>query len=376
MKILHVYKDYYPPVKGGIECHLNLLLNGLKGKGVDVQVLVANTSHRSQVEKHNGITVSKAPQLGRFYSAPLTPTFYCHLNRLGQAADIIHFHHPNPTAEFSYFFSNLKKKLVVTYHSDIIRQDKLGKLYSPFRKRFLEAADRIIATSPDYIQTSKVLNAFKDKCTVIPLGIDVKRFSANSDGPRIEKIKNENGNIPLILFVGRFRHYKGLHYLIPAMEKVKARLLLIGVGPEEQRLRSLVATHHLDDKIHFLGELTDEAVNAYYKACDVFVLPSHLRSEAFGMVQVEAMCCGKPVICAELGTGTSFVNINQQTGITIQPDNVTALSDAINYLVNNPEMRVRLGSCGCTRVKEMFSAEKMVRKTLELYKDVLKLNDH
>ncbi len=376
MKVLHVYKDYYPPVKGGIECHLNLLANGLKAEGVDVQVLVSNTSNKFRIDTDNGIKIIKAPQWGRFYSAPLTSTFNWHLRRFGKDADIIHFHHPNPTAEFSYFFTNLRKKVIVTYHSDIIRQDRLGKIYSPFRKRFLRSAHRIIATSPDYIDTSDVLKQFKDKCTVIPLGINIERFCANNDLSKIEKIRRDNGNIPLILFVGRFRYYKGLHLLIPAMKDVQAKLILIGNGPEEQRLRRLVDRNQLNDKIRFLGELPDDDVNSYYKACDIFVLPSHLRSEAFGMVQVEAMCCGKPIICTELGTGTCFVNINQQTGITIRPGSVTALSEAINYLVDNPEMRVRLGSCGCTRVKQMFSAEKMVRKTLELYIDVQKQNDH
>jgi glycosyltransferase involved in cell wall biosynthesis len=315
MKILHVYKDYYPPVKGGIECHINLLTNGLRAKGIDVQVLVSNTKNRFQIDRFNGVMVAKVPQLGRFYSAPLTPTFHRYLKRYGKAADIIHFHHPNPTAEFSYFFTNLNKKLIVTYHSDIIRQDKLGKLYSPFRKMFLEKTDRIIATSPNYIQSSTVLKGFKHKCTVIPLGTDIERFLSDTDSTQIKKIKRENGPTPLILFVGCFRYYKGLHLLISAMKDVPAKLFLIGSGPEEFRLRNLVEKKSLDRKIFFLGELPDAEVNLYYQACDIFVLPSHLRSEAFGMVQLEAMCCRKPVISTELGTGTSFVNINQQTGI-------------------------------------------------------------
>ena len=153
LKILHVYKDYYPPVKGGIECHLNLLANGLMKNGIDVQVLISNTANKYEQEVFNGIKVLKAPQLGRFYSAPLTPSFHFYLQKLGKHADIIHFHHPNPTAEFSYFFTNLNKKMVVTYHSDIIRQDKLGRVYAPFRKFFLQLSDRIIATSPNYIET-------------------------------------------------------------------------------------------------------------------------------------------------------------------------------------------------------------------------------
>jgi glycosyltransferase involved in cell wall biosynthesis len=177
LNILHVYKDYYPPVKGGIECHINLLANGLRAKGVDVQVLVSNKNNKLQIDQINGITVTKAPQWGRFYSAPLTPTFHCYLKRFGKTADIIHFHHPNPTAELCYFLTNFNnKKIIVTYHSDIIRQDKLGKLYSPFRKMLLEKSDRIIATSPNYIQSSKVLKDFKHKCTVIPLGTDIQKI--------------------------------------------------------------------------------------------------------------------------------------------------------------------------------------------------------
>jgi rhamnosyl/mannosyltransferase len=371
LKILYVYKDYYPPVKGGIESHINLLANGLRAKGIDVQVLVSNTKNRFQVDRFNGIMVAKAPQLGRFYSAPLTPTFHRYLKRYGKAADIIHFHHPNPTAEFSHFFTCLRKKIIVTYHSDIIRQDKLGKLYSPFRKMFLEKTDRIIATSPNYIQTSNVLNHFKGKCTVIPLGIDLDRFISKKDIPQVKQIKGKYGNKTIILFVGRFRHYKGLKFLISAMKEIDAHLLLIGTGPEEQRLKNMVEKYHLGNKIFFLGELSDDEVNAYYKACDIFVLPSHLRSEAFGLVQVEAMCCGKPVISTELGTGTSFVNIDGQTGITVNPGNSDSLSIAIQYLIDNPEERLTLGINGYNRVKKMFTADKMIKKTIQLYEDVI-----
>ena len=371
MKILQVYKDFYPPVKGGIESHLNLLTYGLKNSGVDVKVLVSSTSNRFEEDKYEGIRIIKVPQLGRFYSAPLTPAFHRYLKRYGSNVDIIHFHHPNPTAELSYFLTNLNKKIIVTYHSDIIRQDKLGKLYSPFRKMFLEKTDRIIATSPNYIQSSNVLKCFKHKCTVIPLGTDIQRFLSDNDSTQIEKIKRENGHKPLILFVGCLRYYKGLHLLISAMKDVQAKLLLIGAGPEGLRLRRLVERNNLSGKILFLGELPDQAVNAYYKACDIFVLPSHLRSEAFGLVQLEAMCCMKPLISTELGTGTSFVNINGKTGITVRPNDVIALSKAINYLIDHPEKRIQYGECGYQRVNQFFTAEKMVEKTIELYRKII-----
>jgi glycosyltransferase involved in cell wall biosynthesis len=261
--------------------------------------------------------------------------------------------------------------MVITYHSDIIRQDKLGKLYAPFRKIFLELSDKIIATSPNYIETSNVLKHFKHKCTVIPLGIDIERFCLNGNCPEVVRIKDRYKGQTLILFVGCFRYYKGLEFLVSAMKNVQAKLLLIGAGPEEPKLRRIVKKNRLNQKVQFLGELSDEEVNLYYKACDLFVLPSHLRSEAFGMVQLEAMCCGKPVISTELGTGTSFVNIDQETGIVVKPTDIASLSNALNCLIKNPEKRKSFGASGESRVKEMFSAETMVDSTLKLYEEVI-----
>jgi glycosyltransferase involved in cell wall biosynthesis len=247
----------------------------------------------------------------------------------------------------------------------------LGKLYSPFRKVFWKSTDRIIATSPNYIQTSNVLKDFKDKCTVIPLGIDIERFSSNKDTRQTNQIKGKYGNKTILLFVGRFRHYKGLNFLISAMKEIDAHLLLIGTGPEEQRLHNMVEKNHLGNKIFFLGELSDDEVNAYYKACDIFILPSHLRSEAFGLVQLEAMCCRKPVISTELGTGTSFVNINQETGLTVEPNNVKSLVTAIKYLKENPEKRIEFGECAHKRVLQLFTADRMVESTLKLYENLI-----
>lgn len=338
---------------------------------VDVDVLVSNTKIKLEINHIDGIRVIKAPEFGRISSAPTNFTFPFLLRKYGYDADLLHFHLPNPTAVLAYMVSGLKKPIIATYHSDIIRQDKLVKFYSPFRKLFLEFSDRIIATSPNYIRTSNVLKHFKHKCTVIPLGINIERFCVNSDKQNIQNIRKKNKNLPLILFVGCFRYYKGLEFVISAMKEVKAKLLLIGSGPEEKKLRSIVSCNNMGKKVHFLGELPDEEVNEYYKACDIFVLPSNLRSEAFGLVQLEAMCCSKPVISTELGTGTSFVNQDGQTGIVVQPNNISSLAKAINFLISNPDIRLTLGACGTTRVKQLFTASCMVNKTLKLYQEVL-----
>ena len=181
MKILQVYKDYYPPIKGGIEGHLNVLSRGLKQKGIEVEVLVSNRSARFEKDSIDGVQVTKAPQIGRFASAPLNLTFAYWLKKLGQDADLLHFHFPNPTGEISYLFSRLNKPVVVSYHSDIVRQKRLGKILEPLLKQFLNQTDVIITSSPNYLQTSEMLRHYRDKCTIIPYEIELSRFNVDNN---------------------------------------------------------------------------------------------------------------------------------------------------------------------------------------------------
>ena len=372
MKVLQIYKDYYPPVKGGIEGHINLLARGLKENGLEVQVLVSNTRNRLQKERIDGIKITKVPQLGRLSSAPINPSLHLWLHKLGQDADILHFHFPNPTAVMAYLLGRgLSAKLVVTYHSDIVRQKYLGRVFSPFMNLFLAKTDRILATSPNYIQQSKVLSGLKDKCVIIPLGIDVHRFDLASEHKNKLMNIQSRYNRPLILFVGRFRYYKGLHILIDAMQNVDADLLLIGAGPLEEQLQRQVTQTNLQNRVHFMGELSDEQVSLYLNCCDLFVLPSVFKSEAFGIVQLEAMACGKPVICSELGTGTSFVNQHRKTGLVVRPEDPEALSAGINSLLSDRDLRTEMGRAGRRRVIKHFTADMMIKDTIDLYRNLV-----
>jgi glycosyltransferase involved in cell wall biosynthesis len=374
VKVLHIYKDYYPPVVGGIERHINLLVNGLAGRGVAVEVLVSNTGINLERENVNGINVTKAPQLGRFASAPLNVTFPFLLRRLGRRADILHFHFPNPTGEFSYLVSGLRSKVVVSYHSDIVRQANLLKVYSPFLIRFLDRADVILASSPEYVRSSPVLNRFRHKCKVVPYGHRLT-VQGVTDGT-IEKsaaIRRTYGPA-VLLFIGKFRNYKGLHILIEAMKATEAKLLLIGSGPLEVELRRHVVEAGVGKKTFFLGELPDSEMVDYLQACDMLILPSNLRSEAFGLVQLEAMACGKPVVSTELGTGTSFANVHEETGLVIPPNDAGALTCAVNYLIENPGIRQKYGLAGMERVKKLFSVERMIDSVLSVYREMLVTN--
>lgn len=369
LRILQIYKDFDPPVKGGIEGHLNLLTRGFRQRGIDASVLVSNTTLFQKTESINGIPVFKVPQLTRLSSAPINPTLFWWFRKLANQYDIFHFHLPNPTAVVSYLLTGLKKKIVVTYHSDIVRQHQLAKLYAPFSNHFLDKADVIIATSPKYIQSSKVLNRYKGKCRVVPLGIDTARFNGNSGFALPTEKTRRKSDSPVILFVGKFRYYKGLEILIEAMKKIDGHLLIVGTGKPERKLKAQTSTAALRGKVTFLGEVSDEEVVVHLKSCDVLVLPSTLRSEAFGIVQLEAMACKKPVISTELETGTSYVNVHGETGLVVPPNDAAALARAIQNLLSDPGLGKEYGEAGARRVARLFSADKMVDSIIALYRE-------
>lgn len=371
MKVLQIYKDYYPPTQGGIERHVNLLANGLRQRGVAVTVLVSNTRPVYEDLEVNGIRVIKAPQLFRLFSAPVNTSMSFLLARIGCDADILHFHLPNPTADMAYLFSGLSgKKVVATYHSDIVRQQILNKLYIPFFRLFLNKADAIIVTSPNYMESSKYLQAYKNKCHVVPLGINIARFETECSNDVISNIRRHYGP-EIVLFIGKFRYYKGLDVLIRAMHKTRGNLLLIGSGPFEEQLRQLTSALEMKSRVFFLGERDDAEVNAFLKACDVFVLPSIFRSEAFGLTQLEAMACGKPVISTELGTGTSYVNQDNTTGIIVPPSDTAALAVSIDRLIADPDLCIKLGEAGSLRARKYFSEKRMIDSTMQVYQQIL-----
>ncbi len=369
MKILQIYKDYYPPIRGGIEGHINLLANGLQQRGHAVEVLVSNRKCRYETENIGGIRVTKVPQLNRLASAPLNYSLFFWIKKMGENADILHFHLPNPTSVLSFLISGLKTKVVATYHSDIVRQRRVVPFYRPFLRSFLNRVNRIIATSPNYIESSMILSQYRQKCRIVPLGIKLSRFQSLPDQQSSVEVLRQSHGQRLILFIGKFRYYKGLSVLIEAMRQVEGKLLLIGEGYLEKDLKKQAASNGLNGKINFLGELSDNEVDGFLRACDVFVLPSVERSEAYGIVQLEAMACGKPVICTELGTGTTYVNQHQKTGMVVEPNKPAALAHAINILLDRPELRSRFGQAGLERVQKYFSVDRMIDDLIAIYEN-------
>jgi len=366
MHIVHIYKNYWPIV-GGIENHIRLLAEGQAKAGHRVTVLVVNTAHRTTVEEMNGVQVIKAARLATAASTPLSIMLPLWLRRL--QPDVAHLHFPYPLGEVAQFLLGRAKATVLTYHSDIIRQKTLLRFYRPLMMRVLEGVSRIIATSPQYVASSEVLRRFRAKCVVIPFGIEQERFRI-PDGAGRQVLLSRYGPEPLILFVGVLRYYKGLTYLLQAMPQVKARLLIVGDGPMAPALREQARRLGLEDKVVFLGRVEDEALPAYYHAARVFVLPACERSEAFGLVQLEALASGVPIVSTELGTGTSYVNSHGESGFVVPPRDPQALAEAINRLIEDEALHARLAE-GARRRAALFEAERMIAQIEALYREVL-----
>jgi rhamnosyl/mannosyltransferase len=371
MNILHIYKDYYPVV-GGIENHIRIICQGLLNKYPDIKptVLVTNTTWRTLEQEIDGVRVIKAARLANVSSAPISLSLFTWLRRL--EADLIHLHFPYPIGELAYLTSGRGRKMVITYHSDIIRQKYLLRVYRPFMLRVLDRADLITVSNPNYIQSSPWLRPRAAKCHVISHGAQLNRFESTPEVlRRAEEFKQRYGHVPLILFVGLLRYYKGVSYLIEAMPHIEAKLLIVGQGPQGTEWQALAQRLGLNDKVFFLGRLSDDDLLSLYHACDIFVLPSIHRSESWGAVQVEALACGKPVVSTELGTGTSYVNLNEVTGLVVPPMDSSALVHAINRLLADPVWRQQLGNAGRQRAQQELSADIMVDRLVQMYRAVM-----
>lgn len=367
--VLHIYKDYYPPVVGGIEIHLNLLCGGLRGE-YDVRVLVANPAGRKTVRQAlGGIEIVRAGQFGRLAGTPVCPSFPLWMRRLG--GDILHFQCPHPTGVLAYFAARPRGRLVVTYQCDIVRQAKLLMLYGPFLRWFLRRADVILPTSPPLVETSPFLRPVAEKCIPIPMGIPLERYEKTSEiEARAAAIRAEHER-PIILFVGQLRYYKGLHFLLQAMRDIDADLIIVGEGREGPGLVRMVERLAIEDQVRFVGKREGDELVAYYHAADVFCLPSHLRAEAFGLAQVEAMACGLPVVSCRVGTGVEWVNQDGVTGFVVPPAAPEKLSGAIRRLLAQPQLRRQMGENARARARSEFSLDVMVARIKTVYRWLL-----
>ena len=371
LRVLHFFKTYYPDSFGGIEQVIFQLCKGTARYGFTSEVLALSPHPHEAPIDFSGHLAHQAKLDFQVASTGFSWSAFRKFAALARQADIIHLHYPWPFMDIVHFATRHGKPTVVTYHSDIVKQKMLLRLYRPLKNRFLGSVDRIVATSPNYLATSPVLNRYRAKVVEITYGLDKSTYPTPAPDTMARwRLKFGEGQ-RFFLFVGMLRYYKGLHILLDALQDTGYPVVIVGSGPVEAELKKHAAQLGLNH-VHFLGMLPDEDKVALLHLCYGVIFPSHLRSEAFGISLLEGAMYGKPMISSEIGTGTTFVNIGGETGLVVPPSDPAALRQAMRYLWEHPDEAAEMGKRAEARYWKLFTAEQMVRSYAELYNDVMK----
>lgn len=368
MRILHFFKTYYPDTTGGIEQVIFQLCQGSRALGIESQVLTLSpmpTPAKIQVADHQVIRVKENFNVA---STGFSLAAFSQFKEMAVEADLIHFHFPWPMMDLVHFATRHGRPTVLSYHSDIIKQRTLLKVYGPLMNQFLKSMDRILVASPNYLQSSETLKSFTDKTTVVPYGLDPSAYPIFS--PKKQEEWRKRVPLKFFLFVGVLRYYKGLDSLLSALEGVDYPLVILGGGPQELELKAQAERLHLRNVI-FLGRLDDEDKTCLLQMCHALVFPSHLRSEAFGISLLEASMYSKPMISCEIGTGTTYVNIHEETGLCVPPSEPLVLREAMHRLWNDDETAKRFGANAKLRFEKFFTAQHMCKSTAQVYRQLL-----
>lgn len=368
MKILQINKFYYPVI-GGIERVVQIISEGLRDK-TDIRVLACQKEGRTVQETINDVPILKASSVGVAFSMPVSLSFFYWFNRMKKDSDILHLHMPFPLGDIALSLFGFKGKVVLWWHSDIVRQKRLMFFYKPFLKKVLRRADMIIAATQGHVDDSDYLPDYRDKCVIIPYGIPAA-LCVKSDDAQPSRLKSSDAPVSF-LFVGRLVAYKGCEVLLDAFSKTTGtELVIIGEGPLEMGLKEQANRQGITERVQFWGSVNDARLAQAFEQCDVFVLPSVQKSEAFGLVQAEAMACGKPVINTQLPGGVPYVSLDGVTGITVPPSEVAALARAMQTLADDPSLRAAYGKAARRRAREEFSMEVMLNRVFEQYEKLI-----
>jgi rhamnosyl/mannosyltransferase len=369
MKVVHAAK-FYPPYRGGMETVIGDLCEGTAGEW-DVQVVAANDTNRTVRERIGEVDVIRAASHGQAASVPMCPSLPWHL--WTARADCVVLHEPNPVAGTALWMRTPAPHLVVWHHSDLLRPWWALPTYSRVVQRTLyRRADCVIVSSPALAGQSPLATVAR-RVAVIPFGVDLERYRRRDAERRthVDRIRAETAG-PRLLFVGRLVYYKGLHVLLEAARQWPGTVLIAGDGPLEAPLRAQAADLGIGSRVRFLGRVPDETLPAYYQAVDAFVLPSIAHTEAFGVVQVEAMAAGLPVVSTDLPTGVPWVNQNGVSGLVVPPGDAPALGAALRRIAEDADLRQRLGEGGRARADRLFSRERMVRSFHDVIEAVVR----
>ena len=356
-KVLHISK-YYFPFSGGTEQIARDVVLSLKDS-CEQKVIAFNDGKEDKIDFVDDIEIIKCGCFAKISAQSLSISYRKQLHKVIEEfnPDIVIFHYPNPFVA-SFLLKELKNrdiKLVVYWHLDIIRQKFLRVLFNGQNRKLLERADKVIATSPNYIEGSTWLQSVKEKCVVVPNCINVERMELSAEiKERAEKIRKENKGKTICVAVGRHTEYKGFTYLIKASKLLddSFRVFITGKG---ELTDSLQKEAEGDSKVIFTGRIDDVELKALIYASDIFCFPSITKNEAFGLALAEAMYYEKPAVTFTIpGSGVNYVCLNSENGIEVENRNVEAYAMAIKKLANNEELRKKYGMAGKQRVEENF----------------------
>jgi rhamnosyl/mannosyltransferase len=375
LKVLHLGK--FDDV-GGIERHVRSLLRGLAATGVVEPVnLVSNDRPRTDSHSTYGYPTVRAACWGSVASLAVSPTLPWLALQLHREHrfDIVHLHFPDPLGQFAASLLPSDVRRVVSWHSDIVRQRLALAVYQPLLSVFLRNASAVVGATPYHFSGSTQVPANLGHAhrAVIPYCLESQHLTESAASRRrADELRAERAAAGgrAIFALGRHVYYKGFDVLIRAMHSIDALLWLGGSGPLTDELKVLVRNEGLQSRVRFVGRVPDEELIAYYEAGDVFVLPSVEKAEAFGLVQLEAMYCQRPVVSCRLGTGVDWVNQDGVTGLIVPPRDAQALAAAVNRLLRDAALRAAMGEAGRNRVEREFSMDTMVRRMLALYREV------
>jgi rhamnosyl/mannosyltransferase len=384
LRITQVVHDFHPVV-GGIETYAYNLAKGLVDAGHYVKVYTAQLPGLPRYELWKGIHIHRFRAISRPFSYPFIPGLIPALAR--DRCDILHAHINSPmTVDFTAFSSRLVGlPLVITYHADALISDLaaktrflhrwLSQVYWLSRHLAANIAEHLIVTSPIYLESSSFLQRYRNKITVIPPPVNPYYLESSLKPNQAKESFGFSDDTPLLLFVGRLVPYKGLRVLLRAFRRVRThlpttQLTIVGGGPQKSLLQATVEQYGLSDAVHFLGVLSRRRLRDAYAACDVFVLPSRSRSEAFGIVLLEAMAQSKPVVATHVG-GIPYVVNDRETGLLVPPFDPGPLAQALTQLLQNPQYRRQLGEAGRKRVQALFTREPITKQLEVLYQKLL-----
>lgn len=367
MKILHVFKTYYPEGYGGVQQVIKQIAWGTGKMGVKNTILTLSKVPYPMESYDGSAEVIRLPLNFELASTGFSWQCLTAFKSYASQADIIHYHFPWPFADLMHFYAKITLPCLLTYHSDIIKQRFLLKLYSPLMHMFLRKMSTIVATSPNYVASSAILNKYQNKVRIIPIGLDQNLYPEPST-ERLSYWREKLGE-GFFLFVGVLRAYKGLHILLDACKNTNFRVVIVGQGPMERNLKAQARELKLSN-VRFMGALADEDKIALFKLSKAIVFPSHIRSEAFGVSLLEGAMFGKPLISAEIATGSSYVNIHDKTGLIVPPEDPLALRNAMQCILEESRSSEK-GSHARARYEELFTADKMALNYLKLYHELL-----